>query len=112
MTQGGGGATNFRIGCLRVLERVITGAQPSKLLHVICRVIEALAEHEMLHHENYTILLEISKSIFAIASKCEINNPSLADINYKLFSILAYLQSVPENEKMSDFVMLQTTVGL
>ena len=107
IAMGGGGATSFRLGCLRTLNGVLRGTKAALLAPQYPRLLDMLMDREIVQTENCNVLLEVSRITFQLVSKLEANTD---EITFKLFFILVQLQSAQGNEKVPGFTDLQNEV--
>ncbi|KAJ3055054.1 HEAT repeat-containing protein 2 [Rhizophlyctis rosea] len=114
---GGGGSTQFRIGCLRVLAGLVRGAS---VANRIDRHVEALAdllnERELIENENVLLLNEVSGVTRGLVEGLGSTrrDAGLWVEGYKLFLILVKLAAVPGNDQIPGYANLRnnTTVAL
>ncbi|KAH9252705.1 hypothetical protein BASA81_009399 [Batrachochytrium salamandrivorans] len=103
LVMGGGGATNFRLGCLRTLYGLISGASSNISVHV-SRIIDVLGERDLLQNENLLILYEISRCYCELLSKITTLDKELS---FKILMTLAQLESSAGGEKISGYTEMR-----
>ncbi|KAH6565449.1 hypothetical protein BASA60_009949 [Batrachochytrium salamandrivorans] len=106
LVMGGGGATNFRLGCLRTLYGLISGASSNISVHV-SRIIDVLGERDLLQNENLLILYEISRCYCELLSKITTLDKELS---FKILMTLAQLESSAGGEKISGYTEMREKV--
>ena len=93
---------SFKVGCLRCMEAIVRGADRDKLAGILPRVVEAIADRELLQNENMLFLLDLAKCLYQVILK---SNPS-----FKLFMMTVYLKSVEGHENIPGYTLMKEQV--
>ncbi|KAJ3166316.1 HEAT repeat-containing protein 2 [Geranomyces variabilis] len=114
LTNGGGGATQFRLGCLRTLQALISGTPPSRLDAArIQRLTTVLQDRELMNNENTEVLAEVASVAAALTKVVATTLPTDAAATrenccLELFVLLAYLHSVNEDKSVTENALLRS----
>ncbi|KAJ3156098.1 HEAT repeat-containing protein 2 [Geranomyces michiganensis] len=114
LASGGGGATQFRLGCLRILQALISGTPLTRLDAArVQRLTYVLQDRELMNNENTDVLAEVA-SVAAALTKVVATSPRSDDAAGKesccleLFVLLAYLHSVNEDKSVPENAFLRS----
>ncbi|XJO70408.1 hypothetical protein BDV3_000086 [Batrachochytrium dendrobatidis] len=103
LAMGGGSTTSFRLGCSRTLHGLIHGASTTISAHA-SRIVDALADKDLVLNENMLILYEISRCVCELLLKVTTIDQ---DVSFKVLMILAQLESVVGDENMPGYINMQ-----
>jgi hypothetical protein len=108
--NGAGGASQFRIGALRVFSSLVQGSHQSKSIkkeHVTL-ITNLLSDKDLMSNENALILVEVARLLFHLVQE---NQEELFgkhdETSYSIFCILGYLMSSEGTDKTSGYLELQ-----
>ncbi|KAJ3296291.1 HEAT repeat-containing protein 2 [Borealophlyctis nickersoniae] len=116
---GGGGSTQFRIGCLRVLGGLVRGARQAdtRLRRYLPALADLLNERELAQNENVVLLSEVASVASEVVGKVPSvtvapgpteENAGIGREGYGLFVLLAQLLSVGGNDRIPGYLDLKT----
>ena len=111
---GGGGSTQFRLGCLRVLSGLVRGASAVNRIDLHVEALaDLLNERELIENENVVLLTEVSGVARGLVEGLGSarQDAGLGMEGYKLFLILVKLDSVPGNDKIPGYKDLRNNVS-
>ncbi|KAI8825196.1 armadillo-type protein [Fimicolochytrium jonesii] len=109
LRSGAGGATQYRIGCLKALGALLRGTPPSRFDTVrLQTLIGLVSDRELIHNENTKLLAEVASAVAEIvklipAAKAAGGNHDAAaqeKAAFELFIMTAQLISVEGNEQV------------
>ena len=101
------GLSNFRLGCLRALDGVLSGTSHELLAPHLDQLLNCLSDRDLIQNESIPVLAQIAHCLLSIATKIPSTDPKLG---LQYFMICISLSSIPGNEKVSGWTLLQQTV--